>query len=304
MHSLLSRRFAGRSRFDIWRRAVRDGLFVAAIGYTAFILAGAVVNPNAFMDSHAYWAARPAAPYVVSQVGARDAYLYSPAFLEFIWPLKLLPLPAFAEAIEVCSVAALIAQTGPLLGVAMLYPPTHYELLFGNVNFLLALAIVAGFRFPALWSTVLLTKVTPGVGLLWFAVRREWHSLLVALAATAAVACISFVLSPEQWGAWVAVLAKNAEHQTGLQLLGPLAVRLPVAAALIAWGAHTDRRWTVVAGATLATPALSLVSASMLLGVIPLVCRTSVVGRWISQPLPMATPVDLESLEGDLPSTP
>lgn len=283
---------------------MRDGLFVAGMGYTAFIVAGAAANPNAFMDSHAYWAARLGAPYVVSQVGARDAYLYSPAFLEVIWPLKLLPLPAFTVVVEVCSVAALVAQTGPLLGVALLYPPTYYELLFGNVNFLLALAIVAGFRFPALWSTVLLTKVTPGVGLLWFAVRREWHSLLTALAATAALACISFVLSPGQWVAWVAVLAKNAEHQTGLELLGPLAVRLPVAAALVAWGARTDRRWTVVAGATLATPSLSWISASMLIGVIPLARQTSIVGRWISQTLPMATTADRESLKADLHSTP
>ena len=42
-------------------------------------------------------------------------------------------------------------------------------------------AIVLGFRWPFTWAFVLLTKVTPGVGLLWFAVRREWRSLAIAL---------------------------------------------------------------------------------------------------------------------------
>jgi hypothetical protein len=38
----------------------------------------------------------------------------------------------------------------------------------------------------------------------------------------------------------------------------PLLVRLPVAAALVAWGARTDRAWTVPAGAALAAPVLWL----------------------------------------------
>ncbi len=61
----------------------------------------------------------------------------------------------------------------------------------GNVHMLLALAIVLGFRWPATWSFVLLTKVTPGIGLLWFAVRREWRSLAIALGATAVLVTLS-----------------------------------------------------------------------------------------------------------------
>jgi hypothetical protein len=58
------------------------------------------------------------------------------------------------------------------------------ELAGGNIEILIAVAIVVGFRWPAAWSFVLLTKVTPGVGLLWFAVRREWNQLATALVAT------------------------------------------------------------------------------------------------------------------------
>ena len=52
----------------------------------------------------------------------------------------------------------------------------------------MALAIVWGFRHPWTWSFVLLTKVTPAVGLLWFVVRREWRNLGIALGASAVLA--------------------------------------------------------------------------------------------------------------------
>ena len=35
------------------------------------------------------------------------------------------------------------------------------------------------------WAFVLLTKVTPGIGLLWFAIRRRWRDLAIALGVTA-----------------------------------------------------------------------------------------------------------------------
>ena len=62
------------------------------------------------------------------------------------------------------------------------------EIAGGNISLLLAVAIVWGFRWPWTWAFVLLTKITPGVGLLWFALRREWRQLAIALGATAAVA--------------------------------------------------------------------------------------------------------------------
>ena len=80
------------------------------------------------------------------------------------------------------------------------------EIWGGNIEMLVALAIVLGFRWPATWSFVLLTKITPGIGLLWFAVRREWRSLAIALAATAAVVAVSSALMPDAWRRWLEVL--------------------------------------------------------------------------------------------------
>ena len=54
------------------------------------------------------------------------------------------------------------------------FPPVALELYHGNVHLLIAAAIALGFSYPWTWSFVLLTKVTPGLALVWFAVRREW----------------------------------------------------------------------------------------------------------------------------------
>src|SRR6185503_8499291 len=81
----------------------------------------------------------------------------------------------------------------------LLFPATLAELYLGNVNLLIALAIVVGFRWPGAWAVVILTKITPGIALLWFAFRREWRSLAIALGATAGVTAVSFGLNPSWW---------------------------------------------------------------------------------------------------------
>jgi hypothetical protein len=148
------------------------------------------------------------------------------------------------------------------------------EIAGGNVSLLLSAAIVIGFRWPAAWALVLLTKITPGLGLLWFAVRREWRSLLIALAATVAIAAVSAVLMPTAWGQWLDVIMANAgKGGTWAAVPVPLWFRLPIAVAVVVWGARTDRRWTVPVASMLALPALWYGGLSMLLAVIPLLPR-------------------------------
>ena len=78
-------------------------------------------------------------------------------------------------------------------------PPVALELYHGNVHLWIAAAIVLGFRYPWTWAFVLLTKVTPGLGLVWFAARREWRSLAIALGVTAAIVAVSLVLDRQLW---------------------------------------------------------------------------------------------------------
>ena len=218
---------------------------------------------------------------------AIGAYPYSPAFAQLLYPLNLLPWPLFVAVWTAILIAAVWFLTGPdyfLLGLVV----GAMEIAGGNVSILLALAIVKGFRHPWTWSFVLLTKITPGVGLLWFVIRREWRALAVALGSTAAVVAVSYLANPQAWRDWIALLAANtSKGGTWAAIPIPLWLRGPIGVAIIVWGARANQRWTVVVGSMLALPALWYGSLSMLLGVIPLTTREERGRAWarITAPL-------------------
>ena len=117
--------------------------------------------------------------------------------------------------------------------------------------------MVVGFRWPAAWGFVLLTKVTPGVGLLWFAVRREWNELATALVATGMIVAVSAVFMPGAWSQWFTLLSSvSGRDGRGPRCRSRLMARLPVAVAIVVWGATTNRRWTVPVAGMVALPAL------------------------------------------------
>ncbi len=260
----------------------------AAVALWCFVVALArpvVGGWGTAQEALCYWLPSLTDPYARSSWTEPIAYVYSPAFLQLIGPIRWLPWPSFVGVWTAILIAAVWLLAGPrwfLLGLGL----SAMEIAGGNISLLLAVAIVLGFRWPATWAFVLLTKVTPGVGLLWFAVRREWRSLGLALLATALVVATSALAMPAAWLDWIEVLVRNAGRPpTWAAVPIPLAVRLPAAVVLVVWGARTDRRWTVPVASVLALPALWYGSLAMLLAVLPLVDReaaaTSLVGRWV-----------------------
>jgi Glycosyltransferase family 87 len=221
-------------------------------------------------DALSYWGPRLAAPYAQADWTTVGAYVYSPAFLQLVSPLQHLPWLVFMGSWTALLLVAVRFLTGPSLfaiGIVL----ASAELIGGNISLLLAVAIVVGFRWPAAWGLVLLTKVTPGIGLLWFAVRHEWRSLGVAAAATLAVMAVSYAMMPWAWAEWVSVLTNVAgRNGTWAAVPIPLLVRLPFAVAVVVWGARTDRRWAVPVASMLALPALWYGGLTMLLAVIAL----------------------------------
>ena len=222
-------------------------------------------------DARCYWLPSLLAPYVLANWTEPIAYVYSPAFLQVVSPLTSLPWQTFMAAWTAILIGALAWLTGPRLlawGVLL----AAMELAGGNISLLLAVAIVLGFRWPAAWAFVLLTKVTPGIGLLWFAVRGEWRSLGIALGATLAVVTVSALVMPVAWAEWFSVLTSVAGRDgTWAAVPIPLWLRLPVAIAVVVWGARTNRRWTLPVASMLALPALWYGGLSMLLAMIPLI---------------------------------
>ena len=224
------------------------------------------------MDARCYWVPSLSDPYLHSNWTDQIAYPYSPAFLQLLEPIRVLPWQAFMAIWAAILMAAMTYLTGPrliLLGLAFF---GLMEIWGGNIEILVALAIVLGFRWPAAWSFVVLTKITPGVGLLWFAVRREWRSLAIAAAATVAVVAVSYVLMPDAWQTWPKVLANNVgKGGTWAAVPVPLVVRLPFAVVLVVWGARANHRWTVPVSAMLALPALWYGGLSIVIATLPLV---------------------------------
>ena len=66
-------------------------------------------------DARPYWTALFDHPYVTSRVGDHDAYLYSPAFLQLIAPLRALPWEGFMAAWEIVLMIATLLMVGPVL---------------------------------------------------------------------------------------------------------------------------------------------------------------------------------------------
>ncbi len=258
------------------RRAVRDGLVIAGLLFAGYLfVVVAPVSGTFGFDAYAYWHLDLAAPYSQS-AGGLGAFTYTPLIARLFAPFAALPWYSFLWLWTGVLIATLIWLGWRSSLVVLAFPPVALELYHGNVHLLIAAAIVLGFRWPATWAFVILTKVTPGVGLLWFAVRREWRRLGIALGVTAIFVAVSLAIDPSIWKAWLTDdILKTA---TGAPLdqfsLGiPLWLRLPAAALLVAWGGRTDRAWTVPVAATLGLPILWPTGFAILAALWPIAAR-------------------------------
>jgi hypothetical protein len=253
------------------RRTLLHGLVLVGLIFAAYVLlVAAPAKGTLAVDVVAYWRLDLASPYH-GQVGDLGFFAYSPVVALLFAPFTALPWIVFVSVWYCLLAAALLWLGGRSFLLLLAFPPVAINLSDGNIHLLLAVAIVLGFRYPAAWSAVLLTKVTPGIGLLWFAARREWRSLAVVLGATAAIVAVTFVVLPSQWVGWVSMLVDNAGTPPPPPAIPiPLWLRLPVSAAVIWWGARHDYRWTVPIGAALSEPALWPASFALLAACWPL----------------------------------
>jgi hypothetical protein len=198
-------------------------------------------------------------------------FLYPPPLAQLLAIFHFVPEPLYWVITTVACFWAMWYLAGRLtpvliiFGVALmelgLYTPLgvpYQYALLGNIQLLLAAAIVAGLtRHPGWWSVVILTKVGPWIGVLWFLARREWRQLAVALGATAIIFALSFALSPGLWIEWIEFIRRNADVPSGVPMVPvPLHVRLAMSAAIVIWAARTDRTWPVAIAAGWAMPSL------------------------------------------------
>jgi hypothetical protein len=277
-------------------RLVRDALvllgILGAATYWWYLTSGGGLP----VDVHAYWAANPNDLYVHGPGPADDAYLYAPSFEFLVGWWRGIPFEVYAAIWRAIVLAILVYLAGPFTLFAMLTVPVASEINAANIQIPLALAVVLGFRWPAAWAFVLLTKITPGVGLLWFAIRREWRNLAVAIGVTAVIAAVSFVLMPRAWVEYLTLLTSHPAPSVAPYYL-PLWTRLPFAIAVVVFGALTNRKWAVVVGATIALPVYWITSSAMFVGVLPYVRQFlgRVVDRWLTREAASEPSMSLDS---------
>ena len=280
------------ARQATWFRRLYLLAVIVACGYLVFYGCRAAVTTWT-NDAMCYWSAWDGGLYDRPWGIDPFAYVYSPAFAQIMWPITFLAFRAFLIGWTLLLVAGLAWLIGPIPTAVLLFIPHGVPVIYtawfnvysGNIAILLAAAIVLGMRRPGCWAFVLLTKVTPGIGLLWFALRREWAALKEVAAVTAVIVAVSFVIAPQLWFDWARLLADNAGSPTLHPEMPPLLVRLPTAAALVALGAWRDWKWLVPVASMVALPQVGISSLIVLLAIPRLLPRIEpyIVAQWPEQ---------------------
>lgn len=260
----------GRARL----RAIRHALTIVGLVSLPYIVLANQSKSMFGFDAYAYWAIDLGDLYGRSIGNTSDlgAFRYTPAFGQVFAPFYALPWELFLGLWCIAMVATLVWLSGRWALLLLAFPPIPLELYHGNIHLFMAVAIVVGFRYPIAWAFILLSKVTPGVGVLWFLFRREWRNFTIAAGGTVAIAAVSFAIAPNLWLEYAGTMVDNLSYDPGhpYPIPIPLPIRTVAAAALVWWGARTDRRWVVPMAAVLALPIIWFHGLAVLAAAIPL----------------------------------
>jgi hypothetical protein len=255
-----------------WRSPIRLGLSILGLITLATIYGAG--GPG--YDFMAYWAVDPSAPYETTL--GLGAFHYAPPFVILAAPLSQLPFDLAYALWTTIMVTLLVWMTRSWALAWCAFPPVASELFHGNIHIALAALIVVGIRYSPALGIVGLAKLTTGVAMLWPVFRRDWRGVIETSAVILAIVAASVLLQgTEIWVAWFDHLSARAEttHIGGALIDVPLTLRLPVAVGLLAWGAVSDRRWTLPLAVTLSVPLLWAHSFAILVA-LPLVIRSRV----------------------------
>jgi hypothetical protein len=243
---------------------------VAGLTYIALVwlrvvpYAPPVPEYGPMFDARGFWMAWEGGLYDIPW-RTNEAYVYSPAFAQLLWPFTLLPWPVFAAGWTLAAIGCLFWMRVPWM---IAFPGVIDDILRGNIHVFMAAAIVLALRHPAAWAFGIFTKVTPGIGWIWPLARRRWRDLGVALATCAVIFGVSFVFSASLWFEWFGLLAANAGETARIQVIPwPLLVRLPIAVVLVAYAAWSDRAWLLPIGVMVGLPNVWTSSTALLAAV-------------------------------------
>ena len=134
------------------------------------------------------------------------------------------------------------------------FPGVIDDILRGNIHVFLAAMIVLAPRFAGRVDLRDPHQSDPGSVSSGSPSVREWRPLASRSVVTGPIAGVSFAITPALWFEWFDFLDTCRGCRPHPRVPLPLMVRLPIAAALIAFAALTGRAWTVPIGVMVALP--------------------------------------------------
>ncbi|HEY0444733.1 MAG TPA: hypothetical protein VGC90_10960 [Candidatus Limnocylindrales bacterium] len=175
-------------------------------------------------------------------------FLYGPpwavAFAAVSWagPAAIHAIVLVLDAVALWTIAG---RDFRRLGYLLWFPLIPFELAAGQLNLLIAAAIVAAQRGTA-WplAAMSLAKVWPVLAL----PRRLWRPFLIALVAIAAISLPWLPL----WPQWISALVETSGHPLGPVVPVPFLVRAVFVVGLLA----VRRPWATALGTAISSPGL------------------------------------------------
>jgi hypothetical protein len=271
------------TRLELFTRALWLAMVPGAVLFCAMQVAVHVTHGMVGADSHAYWAAARWPETWYTQPPAHwDAYLYSPAFAQLLWPLGQLPWRVFQAVWALAQVGTLwwlLKPLGARRGLT-LAPFFVAELLLGNLYFFYAAVLVLAVRrVPGMLLLPLLTKIAPAVVGLWFVIRGDWRYVRSTVLVTAAVVSVSVLLAPSAWKGWLEFVLGSSGGGSVKGGIWGVVLRLVLAIVLVVVAGRTGRSWLLAPALLLACPLLGGFSPLAILAAIPRLLEWERAGR-------------------------
>jgi hypothetical protein len=265
----------------------RVGLVVlallAAVGASALAVIIATFWTEAG-DNLAYWIAgnrlamgQPI--YVAPDIAFEPfAYHYPPPLAQVLAPITLVlpavPFAAIYRGLMLLAVWHLAGRSMLKMLALLAFLPLTYSLRVENVEIFMALAVVLALgRWPWLFSIAAIVKVSPGLGIVYLALRRRWRDVFVSALVGTTITVISVALAPEQWRASLESIAGRTDMVGNSLIPVPYVARAGAALILTIAAGVIGRRsgeLLLVVAITLANPGLSLQGFAVLAAAIPI----------------------------------
>jgi Glycosyltransferase family 87 len=206
------------------------------------------------------------------------AYHYPPPLAQVLAPVTgVVPALAYAviyRGLLLLALWELAGRTMLKMLALIAFIPMTVAVRSENLEIFMAIGIVLGLqRWPWLFTVGALTKVSPGLGIVYLALQRRWRDVAVSVLVGVTITGASLVLAPDLWRAWLDAISGRADMVGNSLVPVPYSVRAIAGFVLAIMAGVLGRRpgeLLLVVAITIANPGLSLQGFAVLAAAIPI----------------------------------